>query len=64
MMLPLWVCAYVYRKKGYRFIINGRTGKSTGKSPVSPLKVAIAVLLAVGIVALIAWALLTGQAET
>lgn len=64
MMLPLWVCAYVYRKKGYRFIINGRTGKSTGKSPVSPLKVAIAVLLAVGLVALIAWLVLTGQAET
>lgn len=63
MLLPLWVCAYVYRKKGYRFIINGRTGKSTGKSPVSPGKVAIAVLLAVGVIALLVWAWLSGQFE-
>lgn len=63
MLLPLWVCAYVYRKKGYRFLINGRTGKSTGKSPISPLRVAIAVLLAIGVVAFIAWLVLSGQAE-
>lgn len=63
MLLPLWVCAYVYRKKGYRFIINGRTGKSTGKSPISPLKVAFAVLVALGIIALFVWGYLTGQFE-
>ena len=63
MLLPLWVCAYMYRKKGYRFIINGRTGKSTGKSPVSPIRVAIAVLLALGVIALLVWAWLSGQFE-
>lgn len=63
MLLPLWVCAYAYRKKGYRFLINGRSGKSTGKSPVSPLKVAFAVLLALGVIAFIAWAVLSGQFE-
>lgn len=60
MLLPLWVCSYKYRKKLYGFIINGRTGKSTGKSPVSPWKVAIAVLLALGLVALVVWLYLSG----
>ncbi len=63
MLLPLWVCAYAYRKKDYRFVINGRTGKSTGKSPLSPLRVTIAVLVALGVIALIVWAWLTGHFE-
>lgn len=60
MLLPLWVCAYVYRKKGYRFLINGRTGKSTGKAPYSPLKITAAVLLAIGaaLASLLVWWLL------
>lgn len=45
MLLPLWVCAFAYRKKTYRFLINGRTGKSTGKSPVSPLRVCLAIFI-------------------
>lgn len=48
-LLPLWVCAYKFRKKAYRFIINGRTGKSTGKAPVSVPKVLTTILIAVGI---------------
>lgn len=63
MLLPLWVCAYKYRKKAYRFIVNGRTGKSTGKSPVSPLKVIITVLIALGLVVLAAWLYLNGGAS-
>lgn len=60
MLLPLWVCSYKYRKKLYGFIINGRTGKSTGKSPVSPWRVAFVILIALGIVALVAWLYLSG----
>lgn len=45
-LLPLWVCAYKFRKKAYRFLINGRTGKSTGKTPTSVPKVITTVLLA------------------
>lgn len=63
MMLPLWVCAYMYRKKGYRFIINGRTGKSTGKSPVSPLKVIFTVLVALGLIVLAVWLYLNGYLD-
>lgn len=59
MLLPLWVCAYVYKKKGYRFIINGRTGKSTGKVPVSPLKVCFTVLSVLAAIALITFLIIS-----
>lgn len=52
-MLPLWVCGYKFKDKLYRFIVNGRTGKSTGKYPVSPLRVAFTVFLGLAIVAAI-----------
>lgn len=55
MLLPLWVCAYKYRKKTYGLIINGRTGKSTGKSPVSPWRVSFVVFVLLCIVAFIVW---------
>ncbi len=62
-LLPVWICAYKYKKKGYRFLINGRTGKSTGKTPVSPLRVGMVVLLALGIVALLAWLIISSEAS-
>ncbi len=52
-LLPLWVCKYKYKEKLYRFLINGRTGKSTGKTPISPLKVILTVLVVLGIAALV-----------
>ncbi len=60
-LLPLWVCAYNYRKKSYRFLINGRTGKSTGKWPVSIVKVGITVLAVLAAIGVLVWAVLTGQ---
>lgn len=44
-LLPLWVCGYKYKDKAYRFIVNGRTGKSTGKYPKSAPRVCSAVFL-------------------
>lgn len=46
-LLPLWVCGYKYKDKTYRFIVNGRTGKSTGKYPKSVPRVCSTVLLGV-----------------
>lgn len=54
-LLPLWLCGYTYRKKRYRFLVNGRTGKSAGKSPVSVVKVIVTVLLALGLIGLLVW---------
>lgn len=55
LLLPIWVSAYTYNNKVYRYMINGQTGKVHGKYPVSPWKVLLTVLLAVGLIALFIW---------
>lgn len=52
-LLPVWLAAYKYRGKTYRFVVNGRTGNVQGERPYSALKITFAVilgLLAAGIV--------------
>jgi hypothetical protein len=49
-LLPVWMSSYTYRKKIYRFLINGETGRLSGKAPVSALKVACTVLLAAAVI--------------
>jgi LSD1 subclass zinc finger protein len=43
-LLPVWVSAYRYRDKAYRFVINGQTGEVSGESPKSWWKIAFLVL--------------------
>jgi ribosomal protein S27E len=40
-LLPVWISAYRYRDKVYRFIINGQTGEVSGESPKSWWKIAL-----------------------
>lgn len=63
LMLPVWMSSFVYKGRVYQFMVNGQTGKVSGKAPVSPLRVAIAVFIGVVIVGLIAVALLYGGGE-
>ena len=44
-LLPLWIATYRWKDKTYRFLVNGQTGKVVGTAPISPLRVAIAVVL-------------------
>lgn len=53
-LLPLWVCAYKYKEKLYRFLVNGRTGKSTGKTPVSGTRVGVFAFSIASVIAAIA----------
>ena len=57
-LLPIWVAAYKYRRKTYRFVVNGRTGVVRGERPYSVWKIAAAVIagliLAAGIGYLVA----------
>jgi hypothetical protein len=48
-LLPIWLAAYKYRGKTYRFVVNGRTGKVQGERPWSAWKIALA-LIALAIV--------------
>ncbi len=38
-LLPVWVSAYRFRNKTYRFLVNGQTGEVAGESPLSWQKV-------------------------
>jgi predicted RNA-binding Zn-ribbon protein involved in translation (DUF1610 family) len=45
-LLPVWMAAYKYRGKTYRFVVNGQTGKVQGERPWSVWKIAFASILA------------------
>ena len=45
-LLPVWMAAYKYNAKTYRFVVNGQTGKVQGERPYSAWKIAFAVLVA------------------
>jgi hypothetical protein len=53
-LLPVWVMAYRYQDRVYRFLLNGQTGRATGQAPVSWYKisaaVAVAALVALGVI--------------
>ncbi len=49
-LLPIWVMAYRYQDRVFRFLINGQTGRATGQAPTSWKKVGVAVLIAIAIV--------------
>ena len=43
-ILPIWICSYIFNGKTFNFLINGQTGKIYGKKPKSPIKIALTVL--------------------
>ncbi|MEP5090813.1 MAG: primosomal protein N' (replication factor Y) - superfamily II helicase, partial [Paracoccaceae bacterium] len=43
-LLPVWLAAYKYRGKTYRFVVNGRTGQVQGERPYSSVKIAFAII--------------------
>ncbi len=53
-LLPIWLCAYLYQGRTYRFLVNGRTGEVQGERPWSLVKISLLVL-ALAIVAAAAW---------
>jgi hypothetical protein len=56
-LVPVWVLAVRYRddRRPLRVVINGQTGAIAGKVPLAWWKVALAVVVAAGIAAAIAW---------
>jgi predicted RNA-binding Zn-ribbon protein involved in translation (DUF1610 family) len=43
-LLPIWISAYDYKGKPYRFLVNGATGKCSGTAPWSWVKITFLVL--------------------
>ena len=51
--LPLWISSFRYNEKVYRFLINAQTGEANGERPYSIIKITLAVLVVIGVFALI-----------
>ncbi|MEM7102684.1 MAG: hypothetical protein AAF502_06065 [Bacteroidota bacterium] len=49
-LLPVWLCSYVYMDKTYQFAINGQTGKIKGEKPISWVKIGFLIFLFVAII--------------
>ncbi|MEM7036095.1 MAG: hypothetical protein AAF570_03875, partial [Bacteroidota bacterium] len=49
-LLPIWIAAYDYNGKIYRFLVNGQTGKISGKKPVSTGKIIALIVFIVAII--------------
>jgi Zn finger protein HypA/HybF involved in hydrogenase expression len=55
-LLPLWISAYFYRGRTFRFLINARTGEVSGERPYSAWKIfflVVFILVVVGMVLLL-----------
>lgn len=55
LLLPLWICAYMYNGKLYRFMVNGQTGQVAGQRPKSAWKMALLIGGFILLVLLIYW---------
>jgi len=55
-LVPVWISAYRYRDKVYRFMINGQNGEVQGESPKSAWKIfflVVGVLVVMGVLAML-----------
>lgn len=50
-LVPVWIFGCKHKEKIYRYIVNGRTGKSYGKYPLSPARVSLTVFGALAMIA-------------
>ena len=53
MLLPLWIASYVFGGKTYQVLVNANTGEVIGDRPYSAVKIALAVLAGLIVVAAI-----------
>lgn len=51
-LLPVWLLTYSYGTKNYQVVVNGVTGKIAGEYPISWVKVAIAILIGLIVLAI------------
>jgi DNA-directed RNA polymerase subunit RPC12/RpoP len=49
-LLPVWMAAYKYNGKSYRFLVNGQTGEVQGERPWSIWKIALTVIVVAALI--------------
>ncbi|WP_099827126.1 TFIIB-type zinc finger domain-containing protein [Oceaniglobus indicus] len=52
-LLPVWLAAYKYNGKTYRFVVNGQTGRVQGERPWSAIKITLAVIAGLIVAAIV-----------
>lgn len=52
-LLPVYVSAFRYKNKLYRFYVNGVTGRIAGKRPYSAIKIILTIVFVLAIIAII-----------
>jgi len=62
-LVPVWIAAYKYRGRSFRFVVNGQTGQVVGERPWSAWKIALAVLAGLCVAALAGYLYAEGQAR-
>jgi len=55
LMLPIWLSSFKFNSKLYNFAVNGQTGKVGGQAPISPLRVAVAIIAGILVIGGIAY---------
>jgi hypothetical protein len=53
-LLPIWIMAYQYRGKVYRFLVNGQTGRHHGQAPFSYWKALLVAGITIAAIVLLA----------
>ncbi len=51
-LLPIWISAYRYHSKVYRFLVNGQTGEVVGKAPWSVIKIVLFIFTILALIAI------------
>ncbi len=54
-LLPVWISAYRFRNKTYRFLVNGQTGEVAGESPLSWQRVTLLVFAVIVFFVIVIW---------
>lgn len=60
-LLPVWLAAYKYRGKTYRFVVNGRTGRVQGERPWSIWKITFAIITGITAAAIVGYVIALNQ---
>jgi DNA-directed RNA polymerase subunit RPC12/RpoP len=55
LLLPVWISAYRFRQRVYRFLVNARTGEVQGERPYSWIKITLAVLLGLAVIGVLVY---------
>jgi len=56
LLLPLYVCAYQFKGEVFQFLVNAQTGEVQGEKPKSWIKITLAILIGIALIAGGIWA--------